>query len=253
MPPHRSAYRILPVAGSGMRLGVFGGSFNPPHRGHLHVSLESYRRLGLNQVVWLVTPQNPLKEASGSGDNFTARLELARRFVADYPMIRVVGVEDLFRSNYTYNTLRRLSKMHPHDQLFWLMGADNLWIFHKWRRWQDIRDTARIVVVDRSRLLVNWQQSRLGMSLVGVAPCVDGPPPAGRSSPATSAAELRVSLENGAKYQPKVEKNGAKLTQSTSSSPLLTASLFIIKARLEDVSSTQLRMLTAGDTAAAAP
>lgn len=131
------------------RIGLLGGSFNPAHRGHLHLTREALRRLGLDEVWWLVTPQNPLKkkeELAGYAQRFAGAQALA----ASEPRIRVTAVEERLGTRYTIDTLKALKRRHPRFGFVWLMGADNLAGFHRWRKWADILRTTPVAVFDRS-------------------------------------------------------------------------------------------------------
>jgi nicotinate (nicotinamide) nucleotide adenylyltransferase/ribosome silencing factor RsfS/YbeB/iojap len=131
------------------RIGLLGGSFNPAHRGHLHLSLTALQRLDLDQVWWLVSPQNPLKPATGMA-SFEARLEQARRFAAGHAHIVVTELEGrLGGSHYTADTLRALCHRFPRVRFVWLMGADNLLQLREWRSWTEIFEIVPIAVFDR--------------------------------------------------------------------------------------------------------
>ncbi|MDA0228875.1 MAG: nicotinate-nucleotide adenylyltransferase [Proteobacteria bacterium] len=132
---------------SGLRVGLFGGSFNPAHEGHLHVSLEAIKRLGLDELWWLVSPQNPLKPTRGMAP-FEQRLAAARR-LARHPAIRVSDCERRWHSHYSADTIERLRRRHPRHRFVWVMGADNLADFERWRRWQDIFKALPIAIFDR--------------------------------------------------------------------------------------------------------
>jgi len=128
-------------------IGLLGGSFNPAHAGHRHISEMALKRLGLDEVWWLVSPQNPLKPAAGMAP-FAERLAGARA-VARHPRIRVTGVEAELGTTYTAETLRRLARRFPRDRFIWLMGADNLAQIHQWKDWQQIFNTVAVAVFDR--------------------------------------------------------------------------------------------------------
>lgn len=130
-----------------MRIGLFGGSFNPPHEGHRAASLLALRRLGLDRIWWLVTPGNPLKDTSGLMP-LSKRLEAARR-VSHHPRIAVTGIEAVIGARYTYDTIAYLRRRCPGVRFVWLMGADNLCTFGRWQRWQDIARLVPIALVDR--------------------------------------------------------------------------------------------------------
>lgn len=130
-----------------MRIGLLGGSFNPAHEGHRYISLEACKRLGLNAVWWLVTPQNPLKE-QGRAASLTARLAQARA-VALHPRLVVSGLEAQLGTRFTADTLSALKRRFPRVHFVWIMGADNLVQLPHWRRWTDILAQMPVAVVDR--------------------------------------------------------------------------------------------------------
>jgi nicotinate-nucleotide adenylyltransferase len=136
---------FLPPAGC--RVGLLGGSFNPAHGGHRHIALEALRRLDLDEIWWLVSPQNPLKPAEGMGD-LQERLERARR-VANHPRIRVTALERTLGTRYTADTLDALTRRLPNVRFVWLMGADNLAQVDRWNRWTRIFHTVPVAVFDR--------------------------------------------------------------------------------------------------------
>jgi nicotinate-nucleotide adenylyltransferase len=131
------------------RIGLLGGSFNPAHRGHLHLSLIALKRLDLDEVWWMVSPQNPLKPVAGMAP-FAERLKQARQVAAGHRRIRVTDIEDrLGGSYYTADTLKRLTRRFPALRFVWLMGADNLAQLPRWARWAEIFQTVPIAVFDR--------------------------------------------------------------------------------------------------------
>jgi nicotinate-nucleotide adenylyltransferase len=146
-PPPLSPERLLPPHAPGMRIGLFGGTFDPPHQAHLWASLLALKRLKLDRVWWLVTPGNPLKNTNGLGP-VTARIEAARS-LTHHPRIDVTGLEAVIKTRYTYDTLRWLRARCPRVRFVWIMGADNLRSFHRWQRWRGIAKLVPFVVVDR--------------------------------------------------------------------------------------------------------
>jgi nicotinate-nucleotide adenylyltransferase len=129
------------------RIGLLGGSFNPAHRGHLQLSVHAARALRLDEVWWLVSPGNPLKPQAGMAP-------LRRRFASALAAargrpIRVTAIEDEWHTRYTVDTLRRLRRLRPGHRFIWLMGADNLAQFHRWRDWRKIAALVPIAVVPR--------------------------------------------------------------------------------------------------------
>jgi nicotinate-nucleotide adenylyltransferase len=135
-------------AADGLRIGLLGGSFNPAHGGHLYVSETAIKRLKLDYVWWLVSPQNPLKSAAGMGE-LKARLASARRLTGCHPRLVVSDLERLLGTRYTVDTVRALSHRFPGVKFVWLMGSDNLAQFSRWRRWQEIVRLVPVVVVQR--------------------------------------------------------------------------------------------------------
>jgi nicotinate-nucleotide adenylyltransferase len=134
-----------------MAVGLFGGSFNPAHDGHAHVAETAMRRLGLDRVVWLVSPQNPLKDARDSAP-LSERMESARaaaRLAASGPSMIVSDFETRAGTRWTIDTLRALTARHPGVRFVWLMGSDNLAGFHRWRGWTDIMQLMPVAVIAR--------------------------------------------------------------------------------------------------------
>ncbi|OUR80014.1 hypothetical protein A9Q83_02270 [Alphaproteobacteria bacterium 46_93_T64] len=129
------------------KIGLLGGSFNPAHEGHLYISETALRTLGLDEVWWLISPQNPLKSADGTR-SFADRMKRAEVLTKN-PAIRVSDFEKTHSQTYTADTLVKLQRVYPTHQFVWLMGADNLIQFPKWRHWRDIFDTMPIAVFDR--------------------------------------------------------------------------------------------------------
>lgn len=131
----------------GQRIGLLGGSFNPAHEGHVAISEEALRRLGLDEVWWLVSPQNPLKSTSGMAPQ-EERAETAATLLRN-PKIRVTTLETAFGTAYTAETLRLLVQRFPKVHFVWLMGADNLIQIDRWQDWSKIFNTMAIAVFDR--------------------------------------------------------------------------------------------------------
>lgn len=131
----------------GMKVGLMGGSFNPAHEGHAHLAETALSRLGLDRVVWLVSPQNPLKNARDSAP--LAERMASARAVAHGPNMVVSDFEARSGVRWTVDTLRALKARHPGVQFVWLMGSDNLAGFHRWRGWTDIMRLMPVAVVAR--------------------------------------------------------------------------------------------------------
>jgi len=137
----------LPPHAPGLRIGLFGGTFDPPHAAHRAACLLAMARLNLDRVWWLVTPGNPLKDTGGLAP-LPERIAAAKELAAD-PRIVVTGVEAQMRSRYTYDTVRTLLARCPGVHFVWIMGADNLRSFHRWQKWRRIAGLVPIAVVDR--------------------------------------------------------------------------------------------------------
>ena len=162
-----------------MRIGLFGGTFDPPHQAHRAACLIAMQRLGLDRVWWLVTPGNPLKDTRGLSP--LERRIAAARALAHHPRIDVTGFEAEIGARYTYDTVRYLTAHCPGVRFVWIMGADNLRSFHRWQKWRRIAAMVPIAVVDR-----------LGPSLYATA----GPPD--RRSPAPASPNRRPARWPGA-------------------------------------------------------
>jgi nicotinate-nucleotide adenylyltransferase len=130
-----------------MTIGLFGGSFNPPHEGHRRASLTALRRLGLDRVWWLVTPGNPLKD-NRDLPALPVRLAAAAA-LTDHPRLVVTGVEAALGARYTYDTIAALKRRCRGVTFVWIMGADSLAGFHHWQRWREITALVPIAVIAR--------------------------------------------------------------------------------------------------------
>jgi len=130
------------------RIGLLGGSFNPAHGGHLHISLLALQRLDLDEVWWLVSPQNPLKPVRGMAP-FAKRFAGAAALAKGHPRIKVSAIEAALGTVFTADTIRALQRRFPHTRFVWLMGGDNLTQLPRWQHWQEIVETVPIAVFDR--------------------------------------------------------------------------------------------------------
>ncbi|MFC3704003.1 nicotinate-nucleotide adenylyltransferase [Devosia honganensis] len=147
-PPLRIAgITELPPSAPGMRIGLFGGSFNPMHEGHLLVMAETLRRLRLDRLFVLVTPGNPLKDNAGL-PSLAERVGAARALIGD-PRIKVTGFEAARGFTYTWQTIDFLTRTLKDRRFVWIMGADSLADFHRWERWRDIAARVPIAVYVR--------------------------------------------------------------------------------------------------------
>jgi nicotinate-nucleotide adenylyltransferase len=230
-PPPLSPERLLPPHAPGMRIGLFGGTFDPPHQAHLWASLLAIKRLKLDRVWWLVTPGNPLKNTNGLGP-VTARIEAARS-LTHHPRIDVTGLEAVIKTRYTYDTLRWLKARCPRVRFVWIMGADNLRSFHRWQRWRGIAKLVPFVVVDRLGPSLYAGASAAGQALLRAripenvaASLPDRKPPAwaflhGLKSPLSSTALRALRRGKGTSLRstsrPKTRNKTEKTTSRKSS------------------------------------
>jgi len=129
-------------------VGLLGGSFNPAHGGHVHISCEAYKHLGLDEIWWLVSPQNPLKSPYEMA-RLDKRLERSRELTSHIPYIYVTALELELGTQYTADTIKTLQQRFHHIQFTWIMGADNLQQFHRWHRWKWIAEHVPIAVFNR--------------------------------------------------------------------------------------------------------
>ncbi len=149
----------VPHTEAGMVIGLFGGSFNPPHAGHLLVSEIALRSLGLDRLWWMVTPGNPLKSRRELKP-LAQRIAESEALAQD-PKIVVTAFEQSFGESHTARVLARLKAMRPGVRFVWIMGADNLKGFHHWQDWQKIAETFPIAVVDRPGSTLSYLSSKM--------------------------------------------------------------------------------------------
>ena len=143
----RHSLKSVPYAEPGMKIGLLGGSFNPPHEGHVDISEMILKKAGLDKVWWMITPGNPWKDPSQLSC-FLQRYAACRRLLTN-PKIAVTGFEVFHTFHYTQETLSHLRMISPRLKFVWLMGADNLASFHLWQKWQQIASLMPMVVFDR--------------------------------------------------------------------------------------------------------
>lgn len=155
----------VPMAAPNMRIGLLGGSFNPAHAAHRQISLAALKRLRLDQVWWLVSPSNPLKPKA---PDLETRITIARE-VAHHPKIVVTGFEAGRGSAYTVDTIRFLKRRYPSVNFVWLMGADNLVSFHRWRSWETLFRLVPIAVLDRPGYRLKARASRAAQRFAAAA------------------------------------------------------------------------------------
>ena len=146
------ALRLGFTLAPGMRVGLFGGSFNPAHAGHAHVAQTALTRLNLDRVIWLVTPQNPLKSSAHTRP--LAERMASARSQAKGPSMIVSDAETRIGARYTIDTLRVLKARFPGVHFVWLMGGDNLASFHKWKGWVEIMESTPVAIIARPDTLM---------------------------------------------------------------------------------------------------
>lgn len=146
---------VIPQRHDTSRIGLLGGSFNPAHEGHREISLLALKRLNLDAVWWLVSPGNPLKDAAAYAP-FDERLKVARK-VADHPSIIISNFEERKGLQYTVDTLETLKALWPQIDFVWLMGADSLASFHRWRDWRRIASLVPFAVFNRPGHEAAWK------------------------------------------------------------------------------------------------
>ncbi|MEM9009768.1 MAG: nicotinate-nucleotide adenylyltransferase [Pseudomonadota bacterium] len=139
-------FHAFPRAAPGLRVGLLGGSFDPPHAGHAHITRMALRRLGLDRVWWLVTPGNPLKR-EGPAD-LASRMEASAAHIR-HPRVEITDIETRIGTRFTVETLQALLRLYPGTRFVWLMGADNLASLHRWERWDWIMEHVPVGVLAR--------------------------------------------------------------------------------------------------------
>ncbi len=135
-----------PAARAGQKIGLLGGSFDPAHGGHVHITRQALKRFALDRVWWLISPGNPLKRDSPAALD---RRVAAARAVMSHPRVRVTAVEARLGTRFTSETLARLLELYPGVRFVWLMGADNLAQLHQWQNWRWIMDNVPVGVIAR--------------------------------------------------------------------------------------------------------
>ena len=153
----------MPILVPGMRVGLLGGSFNPAHTAHRAASLLALKRLRLDRVWWLVSPGNPLKD-NKQLPSLESRLKRARIVAAD-PRIDVTGIEESLGTVFSHDTVAKLRACYPDVRFVFLMGADNLAQFHRWKRWRELAQLVPIAVIDRAGLSLTAMASPAALEL----------------------------------------------------------------------------------------
>ena len=156
-------YLKMPAGGDGARIGLFGGSFNPPHEGHLNLCDLALKRLELDQIWWMVTPGNPLKDVSDLPP-LIERIKLCEAII-DNPRIKVTAFEARHRLRYTADTVKLVKRLRSRQNFVWLMGADNLAGFHRWQNWRGIANLLPIAVIDRPGSTLAYRSARAAIAL----------------------------------------------------------------------------------------
>lgn len=136
----------FPLAFPGQSIGLLGGSFDPPHEGHVHITEQALRRFGLDRVWWLVSPGNPLK---AHGPAPIGRRLRAARAIMRHPRVEVTGIEGALNTRMTADTIVALQRLYPGVRFVWLMGTDNMVQFSRWDRWREIAARVPIGVIAR--------------------------------------------------------------------------------------------------------
>jgi nicotinate-nucleotide adenylyltransferase len=149
----------------GLKVGLYGGTFDPPHEGHRHVAEEARRRLGLDRVIWLVTPGNPLKSLRPTS-RLSERVALARRGVRG-SIWSVSDIETRIGSRYTIDTVRWFKARYPAVRFVWIMGADSLASFHLWKGWADLAAEVPIAVISRPHVALRSRFSPMARRFAG--------------------------------------------------------------------------------------
>ncbi|MGC1506099.1 MAG: nicotinate-nucleotide adenylyltransferase [Sulfitobacter sp.] len=147
----------FPYASKGQVIGLLGGSFDPAHEGHVHITLEALKRFGLDRVWWMVSPGNPLKSRGPAP--LADRMARARQ-VMQHPRVEVTVIEGRLGTRYTAQTLARLQALYPHVRFVWLMGADNMAQFHLWQDWRGIMESVPIGVLARPGQRISARMSK---------------------------------------------------------------------------------------------
>jgi nicotinate-nucleotide adenylyltransferase len=164
-PLESRIFRGVPPHKAGQKIGLYGGSFNPAHPGHRQASILALRRLGLDQIWWLVTPANPLKDA----DNLPPQAERMQQAaeVAEHPRIVISGAEAVLRTRYTADLIRNLRRRAANVSFVWIMGADNLAQLHRWEDWREIAKRVPMAVVNRPGHLLAPLSARAAQAIRG--------------------------------------------------------------------------------------
>lgn len=150
--------KILPV--DGPKVGILGGSFNPPHIGHLNISLKAIKKFNLSRIIWMVTPCSPMKDKS-IYDDLEIRVEKCKRITSDYSnKIKVVDIEKNFRNFYSSDSINQIKKWHRKTEFYWIIGCDNLLHIDKWQKWKMIFEMTKVIVCERTSMGLKANNTR---------------------------------------------------------------------------------------------
>lgn len=138
-----------------MKVGLLGGSFNPPHRGHVYISELAIKKLGLNQVWWIPTKRNPLKDAK-IYEAYVGRIQKCEKLLQNHSKLKIQQFDEI----YTEKLIRRLRAKYKNIEFFWLMGADNLENFHRWENFKKIISMIHLVIFSREKFLLKIKKTR---------------------------------------------------------------------------------------------
>lgn len=180
-PPVPARYLRMPHVERGMAVGLFGGSFNPPHAGHALVAEIAMRRLRLDQLWWIVTPGNPLKSHRELAP-LAERIALSEKCTTD-PRVKVTAFEAGHRVRFTADTIKLVQARNHGVNFVWIMGADSLRDFHRWERWRDIAQSMPIAVIDRPGATLAFLSSTMAKTFDHARIDEDDAPILARSKP----------------------------------------------------------------------
>ena len=152
---------FLPEDSEKLKIGLLGGSFNPPHQGHLAISLAVIKKFGLQRVFWLVTPCNPSKNPQDYL-SLEKRVKLCNEIVAkETNLIKILDLEKSAQNYYSATTVRAIKRFYPKTNFYWIIGGDNLLSFHKWFRWQEIPKQVRLLVCERGSSVLQASRTKV--------------------------------------------------------------------------------------------
>ncbi|WP_419248067.1 nicotinate-nucleotide adenylyltransferase [Tritonibacter mobilis] len=180
-PSVPARYLRMPHVERGMAVGLFGGSFNPPHAGHALVAEIAMRRLRLDQLWWIVTPGNPLKSHRELAP-LAERIALSEKCTTD-PRVKVTAFEAGHRVRFTADTIKLVQARNHGVNFVWIMGADSLRDFHRWERWRDIAQSMPIAVIDRPGATLAFLSSTMAKTFDHARIDEDDAPILARSKP----------------------------------------------------------------------